>query len=91
MWETYLIVYSRPCVVFVTPASGPIVVMAACPILSVPSCDVCIQQSYQIYIPVKVSLSFSHPKVSKIQNRYKEHSNKKKLENRPPQKWPFWF
>ena len=24
------------------------------------------------------------PKVSKIQNRYKEHSNKKKLENIPP-------
>ena len=29
------------------------------------------------------------PKVSKIQNSYKEYSNKKKLENRPPQKWAF--
>ena len=30
-------------------------------------------------------------KFQKIQNSYKEYSNKKKLENRPPQKWAFWF
>ena len=29
-------------------------------------------------------------KFQKIQNSYKEYSNKKKLENRPPQKWAFW-
>ncbi len=28
-------------------------------------------------------------KFKKIQNRYKQYSNKKKLENRPPQKWAF--
>ena len=29
-------------------------------------------------------------KFQKIQNSYREYSNKKKLENRPPQKWAFW-
>ena len=32
---------------------------------------------------------FSPKNTKNDKNRYKEHSNKKKLENRPPQKWAF--
>ena len=35
--------------------------------------------------------NFSPKNTKTDKNSYKEYSNKKKLENRPPQKWAFWF